>query len=194
MKIVIIDNYDSFTYNLAHYFNEVNGVVLEVIKNDQVEGWKLENADKIVISPGPGLPSQNGKIIELIQKYSGRRPILGICLGLQAIYEANGGKLLHLSRVFHGVSSNVTITDNEDPILKNISNPFKAGRYHSWVCDPEFLPEELLITAWDDDQEIMACRHKSHPTYGVQFHPESFLTPEGKQIIRNFVESERVRE
>jgi len=189
MKITLIDNYDSFTYNLVQYFNEIKGVDLIVVKNDHVNDEMLEVTDKIVISPGPGLPSQNGRIIEIIQNFSGRRPIFGICLGLQAIYEAFGGRLLNLQRVFHGVSSNVSITDHDDPILKTISNPFKAGRYHSWVCDPNYLPQELRISAWDEDQEVMACRHMTHPTYGVQFHPESFLTPEGRQMVRNFVDS-----
>src|SRR5688500_17617276 len=125
MKIVLVDNYDSFTYNLVQYFNEIQGVELNVIKNDQVRSVDLEKADKIVISPGPGLPSQNGNIIEIIRSFNGRKPIFGICLGLQAIYEAHGGKLLNLSRVFHGVSSNVSIVDPDDPILQNIPNPFK---------------------------------------------------------------------
>lgn len=188
MKIILVDNYDSFTYNLARYFSENPGVDLIVRKNNEVSNFELEAADKIVISPGPGLPAQNGRIIEIIRTYSGRRHILGVCLGLQAIYESFGGKLLNLQRVFHGVTSNVSITDTNDPILQNISNPFKAGRYHSWVCDPEYLPKELSITAWDDDGEIMACRHIHHQTYGVQFHPESFLTPDGKQMIKNFIE------
>ena len=188
MKIILVDNYDSFTYNLARYFSENTGIDLSIKKNNEVGLNDLEEADKIVISPGPGLPSQNGKIIEIIKAFSGRRPILGVCLGLQAIYESYGGKLLNLQRVFHGVTSTVSITDDEDPILQNISNPFKAGRYHSWVCDPEYLPKELTITAWDDDGEVMACRHLQHQTYGVQFHPESFLTPDGRQMIKNFIE------
>jgi anthranilate synthase component II len=188
MKVTLIDNYDSFTYNLVHYFNEIVDIQLTVVKNDRVTDSDLVSADKIVISPGPGLPAQNGEIVEIIRNFSGKRPIFGICLGLQAVYEAFGGKLQNLSRVFHGVSSTVSITDHQDPILKNINNPFKAGRYHSWVCDPNFLPQELFITAWDEDGEVMACRHQSHHTYGVQFHPESFLTPEGRQMIRNFIE------
>src|SRR5687767_3081101 len=131
MRIILVDNYDSFTYNLVQYFNEIEGVELTVVKNDRITDSQLKDADKIVISPGPGLPAHNGKIIDIIKTYSGIKPILGVCLGLQAIYEAFGGSLLNLSRVFHGVSSNVLITDPADPIFKNISNPFKAGRYHS---------------------------------------------------------------
>ncbi len=187
MKIALIDNYDSFTYNLVQYFKEISGVELSVMKNDAMVDTILETTDKIVISPGPGLPSHNGQIIDMIKKYSGHKPIFGVCLGLQAIFEAFGGKLINLSRVFHGVSSNVEIVDVGDPILKGISNRFLAGRYHSWVCDPSSTPQELIVTAWDEDNEIMACRHRSHPTYGVQFHPESFLTPEGKKMISNFV-------
>lgn len=188
MNIVLIDNYDSFTYNLARYFRELQGVSLTVCKNDNVPIAILNKADKIVISPGPGVPSTNGSIVKIVKEYSGVKPILGVCLGLQTIYEAFGGRLLNLHRVFHGVSSVVTILDSDDPIFQGIENPFDAGRYHSWVCDPKYLPEDLTITAWDEDNEIMACRHATHATFGVQFHPESFLTPYGKKMIQNFVE------
>lgn len=187
MRILLIDNYDSFTYNLVHYFLEFDEVELVVVKNDTVEDLTLQEADKLVISPGPGIPTQLPNVLEIIKKFSGVKPIFGICLGLQSIYEAFGGTLLNPERVFHGVTSTVVITDEEDAILKGISNPFKAGRYHSWVCDPKTLPSELLITSWDEDKEIMSCRHRDHPTYGVQFHPESFLTPEGKKMIANFI-------
>ncbi len=187
MKIALIDNHDSFTYNLAQYFLEHPGVLLTVFKNDEIQPSDLIDFDKIVLSPGPGIPSENGCIIDIIKTYSGHKPIFGVCLGMQAIYETFDGRLQNLSRVFHGVSSDVTIIDLGDPILKAIVNPFKAGRYHSWVCDPAYLPDELLITAWDDGNEIMACRLRTHQTYGVQFHPESFLTPEGRKMIENFV-------
>ncbi len=187
MNILLIDNYDSFTYNLVQYFEEIAGVILIVIKNDQITSPHLDQAEKIVISPGPGLPDTNGKIIDIVRRFSGRKPILGVCLGMQAIYEAFGGKLTQLDRVYHGVTSEVTVV-REDPVLAGLPAPFKAGRYHSWVCDPKYLPSDLMITAWDDDQEMMACRHITHPTFGVQFHPESFLTPEGKIIIKNFTE------
>ncbi|MEO5906648.1 MAG: aminodeoxychorismate/anthranilate synthase component II [Saprospiraceae bacterium] len=188
MKIVLIDNYDSFTYNLVQYFEEIKGIDLIMMKNDQINQGLIKEAHKLVISPGPGIPSESGSIISLIQTYTGIKPILGVCLGLQAIYESFGGKLLNPERVFHGVTSVVTITKPGDPFFKEISNPFVAGRYHSWVCDPANIPNELEILAWDEEKEVMACKHRTHLTYGVQFHPESFLTPEGKKLIRNFVE------
>ena len=151
--------------------------------------WQdLEAFDRFVISPGPGLPGDSGIIIEAIRAISGHKPILGICLGLQAIYEAFGGRLLNLPVVQHGVTSVVRILDKTDPLFNGIENPFNAGRYHSWVCDPAFQPKQLLITAEDHEGNIMACRHREHPTYGFQFHPESILTPEGKRMIKNFVE------
>ena len=188
MHIVLVDNYDSFTYILSQYFREVDGVTLTILKNDAFAPADLDRFDRIVISPGPGLPSSSGSIIEVIQTYSGRKPILGICLGLQAIYEAFGGRLCNLERVQHGVSSRVTILDDSDPVLKDIPNPFSAGRYHSWVGDPAFLPPQLKVTAIDAEGNIMACRHGSHPTFGLQFHPESILTREGKKMVRNFIE------
>jgi anthranilate synthase component II len=191
MKIVLIDNYDSFTHILGQYFREQDGVDLTILKNDAFLIRDLENYDCIVISPGPGLPQSNGQIIEVIQVYSGRKPILGICLGLQAIYEAFGGKLYNLPTVHHGVTSDVHHTDQEDFLFNGIPDPFKAGRYHSWVCDPAHLPDALQIIALDTEGIIMACRHVSHITYGVQFHPESILTPEGKKMIQNFVNLNR---
>jgi anthranilate synthase component 2 len=188
MNIVLIDNYDSFTHNLAQYLLEQKGVDLVIVENDDFQLADLEGFDKIVISPGPGVPSTAGLIIEAIRHFSGIKPILGICLGLQAIYEASGGRLLNLPVVQHGVSSTISIVDKNDPIFRGISSPFNAGRYHSWVCDPVTLPRVLKITALDKDNTIMACRHVSHATYGVQFHPESILTPEGKKMIKNFVE------
>ena len=188
MNIVLIDNYDSFTHNLAQYLMEQEGVKLSIVENDSYQLADLQEFDKIVISPGPGVPSTSGLIIETIRYFSGDKPILGICLGLQAIYEAFGGRLFNLPLVQHGVTSSVTILDIADPVFHGINSPFKAGRYHSWVCDPASLPDCLLITALDQAQAIMACRHKTHPTYGVQFHPESILTPEGKRMIKNFTE------
>ena len=188
MEIVLIDNYDSFTHNLAQYVKEQVGVRLTILKNDAFELMDIDSFDKIVISPGPGLPAMAGKIIPVINHYSGKIPILGICLGLQAIYEAFGGRLFNLPLVQHGVTSTVSIVDLDDPMFKGISNPFLAGRYHSWVCDHDFLPDSLKITATDQKGNIMGCRHKLHHTYGLQFHPESILTPDGKAMIRNFIE------
>jgi anthranilate synthase component 2 len=187
MKIVLIDNYDSFTHILAQYVNEQTGVSLTILKNDANQLEDLEAYDSILISPGPGLPSGAGNIKEVITRYSGKKIILGVCLGLQAIYESFGGSLINLTQVQHGVTSKVDIVDPDDPIFKGIMSPFNAGRYHSWVCDRETLPAALIITAQDQEGVIMACRHQSHPTYGVQFHPESILTPQGKRMIQNFV-------
>jgi len=189
MKIVLIDNYDSFTHILAQYIKEEDGVQLTILKNDAFDLTSLDAFASIVISPGPGVPSTNGSIIEVIRHYSGKKPILGVCLGLQAIYESFGGKLLNLPEVHHGVTSSVRITDVDDIIFSGISSPFAAGRYHSWVCDPDFLPAPLKITAVDNEQRIMACRHEAHPTYGVQFHPESIMTPEGPKMIANWLKN-----
>lgn len=188
MEIVLIDNYDSFTHNLAQYVREQVGVRLTILKNDAFDVKDLISFEKIIISPGPGLPTAAGKIIDVINQYSGKVPLLGICLGLQAIYEAFGGRLYNLPVVQHGVTSKVSVIDPDDPIFKDIQTPFLGGRYHSWVCDPDFLPAPLMITATDELGNIMACRHKLHLTYGVQFHPESILTPDGKTMIRNFIE------
>lgn len=187
MQVVLVDNYDSFTHILAQYLRENEGVHLTIVKNDACQPGDLDAFDRIVISPGPGLPSTSGHILELIRSYSGRKPILGICLGLQAIYEAFGGRLRNLDRVQHGVASQIMITDLTDPMLKNMPNPFYAGRYHSWVGDGAYLPHDLKISATDSDGNIMACRHTTDPTFGFQFHPESILTPEGKKLIRNFI-------
>lgn len=187
MKIVLIDNYDSFTHILAQYIKDDNGVQLTILKNDAFDCPAIDHFDKIVISPGPGVPSTNGQIIKVIQDFSGSKPILGICLGLQAIYEAFGGSLLNLPAVHHGVTSTIFIQDESDMIFSGIASPFLAGRYHSWVCDPMEVPEALIISATDTERNIMACHHKSHPTYGVQFHPESILTPDGKRMIKNFL-------
>lgn len=188
MNIALIDNYDSFTHNLAQYLMEQDEVSLSIVENDSYQLADLQEFDKIVISPGPGLPSTSGLIIETIRYFSGDKPILGICLGLQAIYEAFGGKLFNLPLVQHGVTSSVSIVDDADPIFYGIQSPFKAGRYHSWVCDPASLPGQLMITAVDQEEVIMACRHRTHQTYGVQFHPESILTPEGKRMIKHFTQ------
>ena len=188
MKVLLVDNYDSFTYNLAHDLKEIEGLDLSIVKNDQLTKENLDQTDKIVISPGPGLPADNGDIIDIIRKYYQSKPILGVCLGLQAIYEAFYGPLMNLPRVHHGVSSIVNIIDEQDILFNDIPNPFHAGRYHSWVCDPSDIPDQLLITAIDDHGSIMACRHPHFSLHGIQFHPESILTPHGKKMLRNFVE------
>ncbi len=187
MNVVLIDNYDSFTYNLAHCIRGMVGVDLQIILSDASDPETVAGFDCIIISPGPGLPRTSGFILDVIRAYSGQKPILGICLGLQAICEAFYGQLMLLPTVSHGVSSDIRILDPLDPLFKGIESPFKAGRYHSWVCDTKQMPDVLRITAVDDEGHIMALRHERHPTYGVQFHPESILTPKGEDIIRNFL-------
>ena len=168
MKTVIIDNYDSFTYNLAHLVKEL-GAEVDVLRNDKFELEELEKYDKIILSPGPG-----------------RKPILGVCLGEQAIGQAIGGKLTNLSEVFHGIQTNVKIK-NKDYIFSGLPTEIPVGRYHSWVVDTEGFPEELVITAISSEGQIMALKHREYDIHGIQFHPESVLTPDGKQIVGNWL-------
>jgi anthranilate synthase component 2 len=186
-KVVIIDNYDSFTYNLVHLINEIIDGEVTVCRNDQFNIEELEVYDYIVLSPGPGLPDEAGLLKEVIRTYASTKKIFGVCLGLQAIGEVFGGKLKNLSKVFHGMKTVMTQTDNYDPIFNGINKSFDAGRYHSWVIDKSSFPTDLLITATDTDGEIMAARHKKYNIYGVQFHPESIMTPDGKTMLTNFL-------
>ena len=186
MKIVIIDNYDSFTYNLSHLIKEI-GAEVTVIRNDQFTLNQLEPFDKIVLSPGPGIPSEAGLLLEVIKTYKGRKPILGVCLGHQAIGEVFGGTLENLSDVFHGVATEGTQFSN-DYIFDSLSKRITMGRYHSWVVSRENFPTCLEVTAVSDEGQIMALKHKNYDIHGIQFHPESVLTPEGKTIVRNFIE------
>ena len=185
MKIVIIDNYDSFTYNLSHLVKEL-GAEVTVYRNDQFELGDLEPFSKIILSPGPGIPSEAGLLLDVIRTYAGKKPILGVCLGHQAIGEAFGGRLENLSDVFHGVATPCHIV-NEDPIFSGISKDFTVGRYHSWVVSKDRFPECLEITAESDEGQIMALRHKTMNIRGIQFHPESVLTPDGKKMLQNWM-------
>ncbi len=187
MKIVIIDNYDSFTYNLSHLVKEL-GAEVTVLRNDQFELPRLEAFDKIILSPGPGIPSEAGLLLDVIRTYAGRKPILGVCLGHQAIGEAFGGKLENLSEVFHGVATPCHITSN-DPIFNGLDSSITIGRYHSWVVSKEDFPTCLEITAESDEGQIMALRHRDFDIHGIQFHPESVLTPQGRTIIKNFIDA-----
>ena len=197
MKIVIIDNYDSFTYNLSHLVKEL-GAKVTVLRNDQFELPDLEVYDKIILSPGPGIPSEAGLLLDVIKTYAGKKPILGVCLGHQAIGEAFGGKLENLSEVFHGVATEGTQLGN-DPIFTGLPSRITMGRYHSWVVSHENFPDCLEITAESDERlqvgerslgmrQIMALRHITLDIHGIQFHPESVLTPQGRIIIKNFIE------
>lgn len=185
MKIVIIDNYDSFTYNLSHLLKEL-GAEVEVVRNDKFELKDLEQYDKIVLSPGPGIPSEAGLLLDVIRTYVGRKPILGVCLGHQAIGEVFGASLENLKEVYHGVQTEGTQLGN-DYIFEGLPERVMMGRYHSWVVAKDSVPECLEVTAMSDDGEIMAMRHRQYDIHGIQFHPESVLTPEGKTIVGNFL-------
>lgn len=185
MKTVIIDNYDSFTYNLAHLVKEL-GAEVDVLRNDKFELEELEKYDKIILSPGPGIPEEAGLLLEVIRTYAGRKPMLGVCLGEQAIGQAFGGKLTNLSEVFHGIQTNVKIK-NKDYIFDGLPTEIPVGRYHSWVVDTDGFPEELVVTAISPEGQIMALKHREYDVHGIQFHPESVLTPDGKQIVGNWL-------
>ena len=185
MKIVIIDNYDSFTYNLSHLVKEL-GAEVTVVRNDQFELADLETYSKIILSPGPGIPSEAGLLLDVIRTYAGKKPILGVCLGHQAIGEVFGGKLENLSDVFHGVATPCHIV-NDDPIFSGIERDITIGRYHSWVVSNEKFPDCLEVTAVSDEGQVMALRHKTLNVRGIQFHPESVLTPDGKKMLQNWL-------
>lgn len=188
MKILILDNYDSFTFNLVHYVEQFCDDVV-VKRNDEISLDEIAVFNAIILSPGPGLPKDAGIMPELIKRYSSTKKILGVCLGHQAIGQAFDAKLKNLNQVHHGVAIPVTITDESDPLFKEVPVRIETGRYHSWVIDNDTISSEISVTALDDDGEIMAIRHKTFDVCGVQFHPESLLTPNGLQIIKNWVNS-----
>ena len=185
MKIVIIDNYDSFTYNLSHLVKEL-GAEVSVMRNDEFELEALDAFDKIILSPGPGIPSEAGLLLEVIRHYAGRKPILGVCLGHQAIGEVFGGQLTNLSTVFHGVATEGSQLGN-DYLFDGLPERITMGRYHSWVVDREGWPEALEVTALSDEGQVMALRHRKMDIHGIQFHPESVLTPDGRTMLENFI-------
>ena len=185
MKTIIIDNYDSFTYSLAHLVKEL-GVDVTVRRNDQFKLSDLEGFDNIILSPGPGIPEEAGLLMEVIRTYAGRKPILGVCLGHQAIGEVFGAKLENLSSVFHGVATEGT-QFGIDPIFAGLPQRIVMGRYHSWVVSKEQFPDCLEVTAESDEGQIMALRHRQFNVHGIQFHPESVLTPEGRTIVKNWL-------
>lgn len=185
MKIVIIDNYDSFTYNLSHLVKEL-GAEVTGLRNDSFPIEELETYDKILLSPGPGIPKEAGLLLEVIRTYAGKKPILGVCLGEQAIGEVFGGKLTNLSEVYHGIQSPIRITAS-NYLFEGLPEEILVGRYHSWVIDRENFPDALEITAVSQEGYIMALRHKDFDVQGIQFHPESVLTPDGKKIISNWL-------
>ena len=185
MKIAIIDNYDSFTYNLAHLVREL-GAEADVMRNDKFQIGELEPFDKIILSPGPGIPSEAGLMPEVIRTYAASKPMLGVCLGHQALGEAFGARLTNLSEVFHGVATEGTQFGN-DYIFSSLPPRITMGRYHSWVVSREGLPDCLEITAVSDEGLIMGLRHKDYDLHGIQFHPESVLTPMGRTIVGNWL-------
>ncbi len=186
MKILLLDNYDSFTYNLLHLVKELGTEDVTVVRNDQIELDEVEQYDKIILSPGPGIPEEAGMLLPIIRRFAPTKKILGVCLGHQAIGEAFGAKLTNLTEVFHGIQSAIKVLDHE-VLFKGLANEILVGRYHSWVVDREGLPSCLEITAESQEGQIMGLRHTSYHVYGIQFHPESVLTPKGKEIIQNFL-------
>ena len=208
MKTAIIDNYDSFTYNLSHLVKEL-GAEVTVLRNDQFRLEELEAFDKLILSPGPGIPSEAGLLLDVIRTYAGRKPMLGVCLGEQAIGEAFGGRLINLSEVFHGVQTTIFLNEEfsserdssfpersegilhsslkRDYIFDGLPAEIPVGRYHSWVVSTEGLPDCLEVTAVSAEGQIMALHHKEYDIHGIQFHPESVLTPDGKKMIENFL-------
>jgi anthranilate synthase component 2 len=195
MRILVFDNYDSFTYNLVHLVEKIIHQKVEVYRNDQIPLEQVKGFDKIILSPGPGLPAEAGLLLPLIREYAASKPILGVCLGHQAIGEVFGGKLVNLSTVYHGVATPIRVRPTggsgrravQSALFEGLSEGFEAGRYHSWVISDEGFPEELEVTARDDNDYIMGLQHKTFDVQGVQFHPESVLTPEGEKIMRNWL-------
>jgi anthranilate synthase component II len=195
MKVLVFDNYDSFTYNLVHLVHKVADVTVDVFRNDEIPLEKVKEYDKIILSPGPGIPSEAGMLLQLVKEYAATKSILGVCLGHQAIGEAFGGQLVNLKNVFHGVATPVTIAGKDintevEPsskrLFKGLPSVFPVGRYHSWVISEKDFPSDLSITARDENGYIMALEHRNYDVQGVQFHPESVLTPAGETILKNW--------
>lgn len=191
MRILVFDNYDSFTYNLVHLVEKITRVKVDVYRNDELPLERVKDYDKIILSPGPGIPEEAGLLLPLIKEYAASKPILGVCLGHQAIGEAFGGKLVNLKQVYHGVATSIEVKSEnskvKSPLFSGLPERIVVGRYHSWVVSEEGFPNELEITAVDDNGYIMGLQHKTYDVQGVQFHPESVLTPDGEKIMRNWL-------
>ena len=186
-KILIIDNYDSFTYNLVHLVNEI-GLQCEVWRNDKFGISDVDAYDRIILSPGPGIPSEAGLLLQVIEKYAATKSIFGVCLGQQAIAEVFGGKLYNLREPMHGIATPIKVIDESERLFKGLPQTFKVGRYHSWVVDEKAIPDCLTVTAIDEvDNSAMALSHKQYDVRGVQFHPESILTEFGKELMQNWL-------
>ncbi|MDR0543527.1 MAG: aminodeoxychorismate/anthranilate synthase component II [Dysgonamonadaceae bacterium] len=192
MKILIFDNYDSFTYNLVHVVKELGYKDMEVHRNDRIPLDEVDRFDKIILSPGPGIPSEAGLLLPLIKRFAPTKSILGVCLGHQAIAEAFGGTLINLEDVYHGVATPINLIA-DDCLFLDLPKTIEAGRYHSWIVSKEHFPQVLEITAEDSSGQIMALKHKQFDVHGVQFHPESVLTEHGKEMVRGFLESKRTK-
>lgn len=192
-RILVFDNYDSFTYNLVHLVEKITHAKVDVYRNDQISLEAVNNYDKIILSPGPGIPVEAGLLLPLIKAYAASKSILGVCLGHQAIGEAFGGKLTNLTTVYHGVATPVQVVKRQaatpNGVFTELPDTLDVGRYHSWIVDTENFPSELEITALDEHGFIMALQHKIYDVQGVQFHPESVLTPKGEQMLRNWLSS-----
>ena len=189
MKILILDNYDSFTYNLVHMVEDITGVYPTVFRNDEISIAAINEYDLLILSPGPGIPDEAGILKEVIKTYAATKPIFGVCLGLQAITEVFGGSLENLDSVFHGVATTMKVTNSDAIIYRNMPIQFEAARYHSWIASLKDFPSELEITSVDEFGDIMSLQHKTYNISAVQYHPESILTPLGEKIVRNFIEA-----
>jgi anthranilate synthase component 2 len=195
MKILVLDNYDSFTYNLVHLVEKVTGEKIDVFRNDQIELEQVKRYDKIILSPGPGIPEEAGLLLPLIKQYAKEKSILGVCLGHQAIGQAFGGELVNLSKVYHGIATDINVLENASTskpmsyLFDGLPSVVSVGRYHSWVVASNGFPDELEVTAVDENNYIMALQHKTYDIQGVQFHPESVLTPDGERVIRNWLKN-----
>ena len=191
MKILIFDNYDSFTYNLVHVVEKIIHGKVDVYRNDKISIEKMNDYDKIILSPGPGLPAESGLLLPLIKEYASSKSILGVCLGHQAIAESFGGNLINLTTVYHGVATKIKVNGErtlfENDLFQSLPSELEVGRYHSWIVNKENFPADLEITAEDENGLIMALRHKTYDVQGVQFHPESVLTPMGEKIMENWL-------
>ena len=187
MKIVVIDNYDSFTYNLVHAIKKISGLPVDVFRNDEISLEELEKYDKIVLSPGPGIPEEAGLLLDIIKKFAPKKSMLGVCLGHQAIGEAFGGTLHNMDRVLHGIATPVKLTANKSVLFNELPETFDVGRYHSWIVKDENLPDCFEVTSYDEHGQIMSMKHKEFDVQGVQFHPESVLTPLGEKMIENWL-------
>lgn len=189
LKILVIDNYDSFTYNLVHAIKKISGLPVDVFRNDEIPLEEIEKYDKIVLSPGPGIPEEAGLLLDIIKEFAPKKSILGVCLGHQAIGESFGGKLHNMNRVLHGIATPVKLTKNKTVLFDELPESFEVGRYHSWIVENKDLPECFEVTSYDENGMIMSMKHKEYNVESVQFHPESVLTPLGEKIIENWLKS-----